>query len=78
MYGLLSVQLSLTTVVAGACMATPAVGELVRANPWLLLVAFVLSMALLVALHVKSRETPTNLVLLAAFVSPLYLNLNEC
>lgn len=68
-YGLLSVQLLMTTVIAGLCLMTPALKELIHANPWLILVAFVLAMGLLVALHVKSRETPINLILLAAFVS---------
>ncbi len=66
-YGLLSLQLGLTTLIAGVCLFTPAVKEAIHANPWLIMVAFILSLGLLVALHVKRRETPTNFILLAAF-----------
>ncbi len=67
MYGLLSAQLALTTLIAGVCLFTPTIKEGIHTNPWMVMVAFVLSMALLVALHVKRRETPTNFILLAAF-----------
>ena len=40
---------------------------LVHENTWLLMVAFVASFGLLFALFIKSREHPTNLILLAAF-----------
>jgi hypothetical protein len=33
------------------------------------MLAFILSMVLLVALHIKRKESPANLILLAAFVS---------
>jgi len=66
-YGLLSVQLTITTIIGGVCLFTPGVKELVQANSWVLLPAFFLSFGLLVALHVKRKETPTNLILLAAF-----------
>ena len=67
-YGLLSVQLALTTLIASVCLFTPAIKQLVHDNSWLLMVAFISSFALLIALHIKSRETPINLILLAAFV----------
>ena len=68
-YTLLSCQLILTTIIAGTCMFTPQIKGFVHDNPWMLLVSFVLSIALLIGLSVKRRETPINLVLLAAFVS---------
>ena len=68
-YGLLSVQLAMTTLVAGVCLFNPAVKGLIHSNPWLIMVAFILSMVLLVALHIKRKEAPLNLILLAAFVS---------
>ena len=48
-------------------MFTPGVKEAVQGNSWMLFPAFLLSMGLLVALHVKRKETPINLILLAAF-----------
>lgn len=66
-YGLLSVQLTLTTLIAAVCMLTPTIKEGVQNNPGFLLAAFILSFALLLALFVKRRETPINLILLAAF-----------
>ena len=73
MYGLLAMQLALTTVIAGACMFTPGLKEVIHANPWLIMVAFVLSIGLVIALHVKAKETPTNFILLAAFVRKIIL-----
>ena len=68
-YSLLALQLIMTTLIAGVCLMTPQVKGFVHENPWLLMVAFILSMGLLIALHVKRRETPVNLILLAGFVS---------
>ena len=39
----------------------------VQGNSWVLFPAFILSIGLLIALQVKRKETPTNLILLAAF-----------
>merc|ERR1739844_217009 len=66
-YGLLSVQLSITTLIGGVFLFTPGVKEFVQERPAFLFPAFFLSMGLLVALHVKRKETPINLILLAAF-----------
>ena len=68
-YSLLALQLIMTTLIAGVCLMTPQVKGFVHENPWLLMIAFILSMGLLIALHVKRRETPVNLILLAGFVS---------
>lgn len=66
-YCLLGMQLTLTTLIAGVCLFTPVIKEFVHNNPWLLMVAFVASIGLLIALHIKRKETPINLILLAAF-----------
>ena len=68
-YGLLSVQLLMTTLIAGVCLFNPAVRGLIHSNSWLILLAFILSMGLLIALHIKRKESPMNLILLASFVS---------
>ena len=68
-YSLLGMQLVLTTIIAGVCMGVPQIKEFVHANPWILLLAFVLSLTLLVLCSIKRRESPLNLILLAAFVS---------
>lgn len=34
-----------------------------------MIVAFIASIVLLIALHIKRKESPTNLILLAGFVS---------
>jgi hypothetical protein len=66
-YGLLAVQLTITTIIGAVLLFTPGVKEAVQGNSWMLFPAFLLSMGLLVALHVKRKETPINLILLAAF-----------
>lgn len=66
-YGILSAQLLATTVIAAFGMFTPAVKLYISQNQWLVMGAFILSMALLLALMVKRRETPTNYFLLTAF-----------
>merc|ERR1711971_895176 len=66
-YGLLSVQLSITTLIGGVFLFTPGVKEFVQARPAFLFPAFFLSIGLLIALHIKRKETPINLILVAAF-----------
>lgn len=66
-YGILSAQLLATTVIAAFGMFTPAVKLYISQNQWMVMGAFILSMALLLALMVKRRETPTNYFLLTAF-----------
>ena len=73
-YGLLSLQLTMTTLIAAVCMATPQIKEGVQSHPGFLLAAFVSSFAILIALFVKRRESPINLILLAAFVSTIHQN----
>jgi len=66
-YSLLSIQLAITTIIGATLLLTPGVKEMVQANSWMLLPAFILSFGLLIALHIKRKESPINLVLLAAF-----------
>ncbi|KAJ3634345.1 hypothetical protein MTP99_011227 [Tenebrio molitor] len=66
-YGLLSMQLLLTVVVATICMFTPQIKSFVQTNTWMMAIALIASLVLIVALHIKRRETPINLILLAAF-----------
>ncbi|XP_033223564.1 protein lifeguard 4-like [Belonocnema kinseyi] len=70
-YGLLTIQLLITTGV-GAIFITSAgepvkeyVGE--QGNFWVIFVSFFVTMGILIALHFKRREHPTNLLLLTAF-----------
>ena len=84
-YGLLAVQLTITTIIGAVFMFTPGVKEFVQARhgymtcpihkltpnlqskPMFLFPAFFLSIGLLIALHIKRKESPINLILLAAF-----------
>ncbi|CAH0557260.1 unnamed protein product [Brassicogethes aeneus] len=66
-YGLLTMQLVLTVVIASIFMFTPQIKEYVHSNDWMMLVSFILSIGLLIGLHIKRRESPTNLILLAGF-----------
>ncbi|XP_037498794.1 protein lifeguard 4 [Rhipicephalus sanguineus] len=66
-YGILSIQLLATTVIAAFGMFTPAVKLYISQNHWMVVGAFFMSMALLLALMVKRRETPTNYFLLMGF-----------
>ncbi|KAL3281055.1 hypothetical protein HHI36_004279 [Cryptolaemus montrouzieri] len=66
-YGLLSIQLLLTTIVAGACMCTPPLKAFVQTNVWMVLTSMILSLVLLIALHIKRKDNPANLILLAGF-----------
>lgn len=66
-YGILTVQLFVTTLVAAFAMFTPVVKFHVNENPWMLTVAFLASMILLILLVVKRRQAPTNYFLLSGF-----------
>nr|XP_023024494.1 protein lifeguard 4-like [Leptinotarsa decemlineata] len=66
-YGLLTMQIFLTIVIAAVCMFTPPIRSFVQSNDWMMLVTFFGSIALLLALHVKRRESPANFILLTAF-----------
>ena len=48
---------------------TPTLKNFLHSNPWLVMVAFIASFGLLLALQIKRNETPINFILLTAFVS---------
>ncbi|CAG9767664.1 unnamed protein product [Ceutorhynchus assimilis] len=66
-YGLLTMQILLTVAVAGLFMFTPPIKGFVQTNDWMMLISFFASIILLIPLHIKRKESPTNLILLAAF-----------
>lgn len=66
-YGILSAQLILTVIIAGACIAVPPLKGFVQASPALSIVLCILTFILLIALIIKKEETPTNFYLLFAF-----------
>lgn len=66
-YGLLSMQLLITVAVGALCMLNDNVRSFIHSNDWLLTCAFLLSIGILIALHIKKRDTPINFILLAAF-----------
>ena len=68
-YGILSAQLTVTTLVAALFMSSERVKGFVQGSPNLLFTAMILSFVMMIALFVKRRETPTNYILLALFVS---------
>lgn len=66
-YGLLSVQLLVTTVVAGTFAYTPVLRDAIHSNPWVVMLCLPIAIGLLIALHVKRHHVPINYVLLTAF-----------
>ena len=71
MFGILTSQLVLTVLVAGACLALPPVKTFVMLSPAISIGLLLLSLGVLFALIFKRHESPTNFYLLAAFVSTL-------
>lgn len=66
-YGILSAQLTVTTLVAALFMSSERVKGFVQGSPNLLFSAMILSFVMMIALFVKRRETPTNYILLGLF-----------
>lgn len=66
-YGLLSMQLLLTMTIAAVFMACEPVKLFVKENPWTILTAFFMTIGILIALHIKRKHHPVNLILLTAF-----------
>ncbi|OWR43037.1 Transmembrane BAX inhibitor motif-containing protein 4 [Danaus plexippus plexippus] len=66
-YGLLTVQLLATVAIAGVFLLVKPVQLFIHQNDWMVLVSFIMSMGILLALIVKRRDYPANLYLLAAF-----------
>ncbi|KAJ8977519.1 hypothetical protein NQ317_017137 [Molorchus minor] len=68
-YGLLTMQLLLTIVIASICMFTPPIKEFVHSNDWMMLTTFIASIVLLIALHIKGENRP----LISFFLPHLYI-----
>lgn len=68
-YGLLTMQIFLTVIIAALFMFTPPIKEFVQKNDWLMLFSFIGSIAVLIPLHIKRKESPTNFILLTAFTA---------
>jgi len=66
-YGILTTQLLVTTIIGIGFLAFEPVASFVRTNDWLVLVFAVLSLGLIVGLSVTRNVVPHNYILLAAF-----------
>lgn len=66
-YGILSVQLLATTLVASLFLLNESAKVFVQENSWMLLVSMLGTLGTLFALMWKRQETPTNYILLAVF-----------
>ncbi|KAL6264094.1 protein lifeguard 4-like [Pogonomyrmex barbatus] len=66
-YGLLSIQLLMTVALASVFVISSTVKLYVQNNVWTIGLAFFLTMAILIALMIKRRDHPTNLILLSTF-----------
>lgn len=66
-YGILTAQLLFTTLVGIVFVSFDSVRVFVQQSSWLILIPAIGSFVLIFALAVKSRETPTNYILLALF-----------
>merc|ERR1711935_197362 len=56
-YGLLAIQLTITTIIGGVCLFTPGVKELVQANSWVMIPAFFLTAAVVIGLTAFTFQT---------------------
>ncbi|XP_076241766.1 protein lifeguard 4-like isoform X1 [Calliopsis andreniformis] len=66
-YGLLSIQLLITVVIAATFMTFEPLKVFIQENSWTLLLSFVTTMGTLIALYIKRRDHPVNLILLTIF-----------
>ncbi|XP_063995703.1 protein lifeguard 4-like [Diachasmimorpha longicaudata] len=66
-YGLISIQLLLTVVISAVFILCEPIKLTVQRNSWMVGISFIGTMAILIALHFKRRDHPTNLILLGAF-----------
>jgi len=64
-FGILAVQLLFTSVIGATFIYTPGLKGVVQQWSWMVLVGFILSIGLLIAMYVKRHEVPTNYILLA-------------
>lgn len=66
-YGILTAQLVLTTLVCILFMASETLQTFVQTNHWMLTLCFIATFGSLFALMAKRQETPTNYILLGVF-----------
>lgn len=66
-YGILSVQLAVTTLVSGFIMFMPQLQLFFMQNSWIMIVNLLANMVLVGALIYKRHEYPTNFQIMAAF-----------
>uniref|UniRef100_A0A0A9ZCR4 Protein lifeguard 4 n=1 Tax=Lygus hesperus TaxID=30085 RepID=A0A0A9ZCR4_LYGHE len=66
-YSLLFVQLLLTTVIGFTLIAVEPAKLFVQENTWMITLGFISNIVILIALHIKRKETPINFILLAIF-----------
>ncbi|KAG5309114.1 LFG4 protein, partial [Pseudoatta argentina] len=66
-YGLLSIQILMTVALASIFVISSTVKLYVQDNAWTIGLAFFLTMAILIALMIKRKDHPANLILLSAF-----------
>ncbi|KAL3851862.1 hypothetical protein ACJMK2_015563 [Sinanodonta woodiana] len=66
-YGILTSQLLLTTVIGAIFMGSESVKLYVQQSPWMLLFALFGTLVVMFALMIKRMETPTNYILLGVF-----------
>ena len=69
-YGILSAQLMMTTLIAALFMTSESIKGFVQGSPNVLFSAMILSFVMMIALFVKRRDAPANFILLGLFVSP--------
>ncbi|XP_053976317.1 protein lifeguard 4-like [Hylaeus volcanicus] len=66
-YGLLSIQLLMTVMIATILMSFQTLKTFIQENPWTLILSFLMTMGTLIVLFVKRRDHPVNLLLLTLF-----------
>lgn len=66
-YGLLTVQLLITTIIAVLFMAVPAINDFFRTQPWIIMLSAFSSIGLIIALSIYAHQYPKNYYLLLAF-----------
>ncbi|KAL8585448.1 hypothetical protein ACOMHN_024609 [Nucella lapillus] len=66
-YGILTAQLLVTTLVAAVFVLNEPVQKFVQGNSWMLMLSLIGTFASLMGLMWKRQETPTNYILLAVF-----------
>lgn len=66
-FAIVTIQLLVTTLVAAVFMFTESIKLFVQQSPGMLMLAAISSLGLIVALMVKRRDSPANMILLALF-----------